>query len=72
MDDDRYHHIILEFPKTLVDDEMSENIDYIIQATGWTKEYVINSAFQLGCKWYFKKQLEDIVDYQLGDKSKKL
>jgi len=71
-DDDRYYNISNKFPKTLIDDEMNDNINYIIEATGWTKEYVINSAFQFGCKWFLKKQLEDIVNYQLGDKSKKL
>jgi hypothetical protein len=71
-DDDRYYNVLLKFPKTLVDDEMNANITYIMEVTGWTKEYVVNSAFQLGCKWHLKKQLEDIVNYQLGDKSKKL
>lgn len=72
MDDDRYYHIKLEFPKTLIDEEMDKNIKYIMEVTGWSEEYVVNSAFQLGCKWYLKKQLEDIVNYQLGEHSKKL
>jgi len=52
MDD---YHVKLKFPKTLIDDEMGNNINYITEVTGWTKEYVVNSAFQLGCKWYLKK-----------------
>jgi hypothetical protein len=72
LDDDRYYNIVNKFPKTLIDEEMNSDIEYIAEVTGWTREYIINSAFQFGCKWYLKDQLKFIVDYQLGDKSRKL
>ena len=33
-DEDRYYHIKLEFPKSLIDDEMNDNINYIMEVTG--------------------------------------
>ena len=51
-----------------IDDDMNDNINKIIEATGWTKEYIINAAFQFGRKWFLKDQLKFIVDYQLPKK----
>ena len=53
-----------------LDEEMQNNIKYIMDVTGYTKEKVINSALQLGCKWHLKSQLNFIADYQLGENSR--
>ena len=72
MEDNQYYKVSFGITDTSIDDEMNENINTIMDAFGWTKEYVINSALQFGCKWHLKDQLNFIVDYQLGDKSRKL
>jgi hypothetical protein len=72
MENIRYYDVSYKITDACIDEEMEENIKYIMDATGWTKEYVINSALQLGCKWHLKDQLNSIADYQLGEKSRKL
>jgi hypothetical protein len=72
MEDHKYYQVTYAITDACIDEEMEDNIQYIMNATGWDKEYVINSALQLGCKWHLKSQLNSIADYQLGEKSRKL
>jgi hypothetical protein len=65
MSESNYHSISFGITDDCIDEEMQQNIDTIMKATGWTRDYVINSAFQFGCKWYLKDQLKFIVNYQL-------
>jgi hypothetical protein len=65
MEESKYHKVSFGITDDCLDEEMEQNISTIKNATGWTKEFVINSAFQFGCKWYLKDQLKYIVNYQL-------
>jgi hypothetical protein len=70
MSDAKYNKVSFNIYDDSLDEEMEQNILTIMNATGWTKEFVINSAFQFGCKWYLKDQLKFIVEYQLPDSKK--
>jgi hypothetical protein len=68
MNDTKYYNVSFNITDDCLDEEMQQNIDTIMKATGWTKEFVIRSAFQFGCKWFLKDQLNFIVKYHLPDK----
>lgn len=72
MEDIKQYDISFSIYEDTLDEEMKDNINIIAEATGWDIKTIIRSAFQFGCKWYLKDQLNYIVDYQLGDKSRKL
>lgn len=61
----KYYDVSFKLTEDSIDDAMNEHINIIMNYTGWTKEEVINNAFQFGCKWYLKDQLKFIVDHQL-------
>lgn len=71
MEDNKYYEVAFKLTDDSIDEEMEDDIKYIMDVTEWTKEAVINSALQLGCKWTLKNQLKSIADYQLGNKSRK-
>lgn len=72
MGDIKQYDISFSIYASTLDEEMKNSINVIAEATGWDIETIIRSAFKFGCKWYLKDQLNYIVDYQLGDKSRRL
>lgn len=72
MDGIKQYNISFSIYEDTLDEEMNNNINRIAEVTGWDTETIIRSAFQFGCKWHLKDQLNFIVNYQLGSKSRKL
>jgi hypothetical protein len=62
------YKVTFSISEGILDNEMKENLNRISKALGWSEEKIVNVAFEFGCKWYLKDQLNFIAKTQLPQK----
>jgi hypothetical protein len=62
------YNVSFSISEGILDNEMKENLSRISKVLGWSEEKIVTVAFEFGCKWYLKDQLNFIAKTQLSQK----